>query len=143
MSTEKNVTEALRWLKTGEDDLEAAVVLRENGKFPQACFYTQQAGEKALKAVWYFRDADPWGHSIRRLIEDLENVDLNVYDQLKGLLKAGTVLDRFYIPTRYPNGLPELTPAEAYLDEDAELCIRQATEILAAVKSLLHGMGAK
>ena len=137
MSIEKNVSEALRWLKTGEDDLEAAVVLRKNDKFPQACFYAQQAAEKALKAIWYYRDADPWGHSIRKLIEDLESVDLDVFKQLKGLLKAGTVLDRFYIPTRYPNGLPELTPGEAYLDEDAELCIRQATEILAAVKTLL------
>ena len=44
-----------------------------------------------------------------------------------------------YIPTRYPNGLPELTPAEAYQDEDAQQCILQATEILAAVKSILPG----
>jgi HEPN domain-containing protein len=137
MSTEKNTSEALRWLKTGEDDLDAAAVLRKNRKFPQACFYAQQAAEKALKAIWYYRDADPWGHSIRKLIEDLENVDLTLYARLKTLLRAGTVLDRFYIPTRYPNGLPELTPAEAYLEEDAEECIRQANQILAAVKSLL------
>ena len=137
MSTEKNVYEALRWLRTGEDDLDAAIVLRKNKKFPHACFHAQQAAEKALKAVWYYADADPWGHSIRKLIEDLENVDLSLYDRLKSLLRAGTVLDRFYIPTRYPNGLPELTPGEAYLDEDAEECIQQATEILAAVKSIL------
>jgi len=137
MSTEKNVYEALRWLRTGEDDLDAAIVLRKNKKFPHACFHAQQAAEKALKAVWYYADADPWGHSIRKLIEDLENVDLSLYDRLKSLLRAGTVLDRFYIPTRYPNGLPELTPGEAYLDEDAEECIQRATEILAAVKSIL------
>lgn len=138
MSIEKNVAEALRWLRTGEDDLDAAVVLRKNGKYPQACFYAQQAGEKGLKAVWYYADADPWGHSIRKLIEDLESVDLNLYDRVKGLLKSGTMLDRFYIPTRYPNGLPELTPGEAYLEEDAELCTRQAKDILGAVKSILY-----
>jgi HEPN domain-containing protein len=143
MSTEKNITEALRWLKTGEDDLDAAVVLRENGKFPQASFYAQQAGEKALKAVWYHADADPWGHSIRKLIEDLESEDLNLYERLKSVLRAGTLLDRFYIPTRYPNGLPELTPGEAYMDEDAESCIRHASEILSSVKSLLQGSGLK
>jgi HEPN domain-containing protein len=114
-------------------------VLRENKKFPHACFHAQQAGEKALKAVWHYADGDPWGHSIRKLIEDLENVDLGFYDRLKGLLRAGTILDRFYIPTRYPNGLPELTPGEAYLEEDAEQCIRQAAEILTAVKSLVSG----
>lgn len=137
MSIEKNVAEALRWLRTGEDDLDAAIVLRKNGKYPQACFYAQQAGEKVLKAVWYYSDADPWGHSIRKLIEDLESVDLNLYDRLKDFLKAGTILDRFYIPTRYPNGLPELTPGEAYMEEDAEECIRHANEILVAVRSLL------
>jgi HEPN domain-containing protein len=137
MSIEKNIYEALRWLRTGEDDLDAASVLRKNAKFPHACFHAQQAGEKALKAVWYYADGDPCGHSIRKLIEDLENVDLNLYDRLKGLLRAGTILDRFYIPTRYPNGLPELTPGEAYQGEDADLCIQHATEILAAVKTLL------
>ncbi len=137
MSTEKNVVEALRWLKTGEDDLDAARVLKENGKFPHACFHAQQAGEKALKAVWYYRDADPWGHSVRRLIEEMERVDAFLFGQLKGLLRAGTILDRFYVPTRYPNGLPELTPAEAYLEEDAVLCIQLATEVVTAVKDLL------
>jgi HEPN domain-containing protein len=141
MSIDKNVYEAMRWLRTGEDDLDAATVLKKNGKFPHACFHAQQAGEKAVKAVWYRADADPWGHSVRKLIEDLENVDMNLYDRLKGLLRAGTILDRFYIPTRYPNGLPELTPGEAYLEEDAEQCIRQAAEILAAVKTLLRGEG--
>lgn len=137
MSIEKNVHEALRWLKTAEDDLDAAGVLRKNNKYPHACFHAQQAGEKALKALWHYADADPWGHSIRKLIEDLQNVDLKLYDRFKGLLKTGTVLDRYYIPTRYPNGLPELTPGEAYLEEDAEQCIQKATEILAAVKSFL------
>ena len=139
MSIERNIAEALRWLRTGEDDLDAAIVLKRNGKYPQACFYAQQAGEKVLKAVWYYADADPWGHSTRKLIEDLQNVDLSLYDRLKGLLKAGTILDRFYIPTRYPNGLPDLTPSEAYMEEDADLCIRHAREILSAVKSFLPG----
>jgi len=89
MSIEKNLYEALRWLRTGEDDLDAAIVLRENKKFPHACFHAQQAGEKALKAVWHYADADPWGHSTRKLIEDLQNVDLSLYDRLKSLLKAG------------------------------------------------------
>ena len=137
MSTEKSVYEAMRWLSTGEDDLDTAIVLKKNNKFPHACFHAQQAGEKALKAVWYHADADPWGHSIRKLIEDLESVDLSLYERLKNLLRAGTILDRFYIPTRYPNGLPELTPKEAYLDEDAEQCIQKAREILTAVKALL------
>lgn len=50
MSIEKNRKEALRWLKTAEDDLDVAIILEKNSKFPQACCYSQQAGEKAIKA---------------------------------------------------------------------------------------------
>ena len=72
MSTEKNIREAKRWLTTAEDDNDSAVILKENGKFAHSCFHAQQAGEKALKAIWYFADADPWGHSIKKLIEDFD-----------------------------------------------------------------------
>jgi len=37
--------------------------------------HSQQAGEKAVKAIWYARDLDPWGHSIARLIRELETDD--------------------------------------------------------------------
>jgi hypothetical protein len=50
--------------------------------------------------------------NINKVIEDLETVDLSLYDRLKNFLRAGTVLDRFYIPTRYPNGLPDLIPGD-------------------------------
>jgi len=51
MSTEKNQREASRWLSTARDDLDSAVILRNNGKFAHSCFHAQQAGEKALKAA--------------------------------------------------------------------------------------------
>ena len=57
MSTEKNIREAKRWLTTADDDIDSAVILKENGKFAHSCFHAQQAGEKALKAVWFFADA--------------------------------------------------------------------------------------
>ena len=76
MSKEKNKQEADRWLRTAQDDLDTAVILKDNGKFAHSCFHSQQAGEKAMKAVWYFADADPWGHSIKKLIDDLEYVNL-------------------------------------------------------------------
>ena len=81
MSLEKNRQEAERWLKTAEGDLETAVILLENKKYAHSCFHSQQAGEKAIKAVWYLLDADPWGHSIQKLIQDLKHVDLNTTDK--------------------------------------------------------------
>ena len=137
MSTEKNIREAIRWLSTAEDDNDSAVILKENGKFAHACFHAQQAGEKALKAIWYFADADPWGHSIKKLIEDLNSVDLKLYQRLESLTRMGLVLDRFYIPTRYPNGLPDITPDEAFTDEDAGICITYSKKIIDEVRSIL------
>ena len=65
MSLEKNRQEAERWLKTAEGDLETAAILLESNKYAHSCFHSQQAGERAMKAVWHFLDADPWGHSIK------------------------------------------------------------------------------
>ena len=137
MSTEKNRREAFRWLTTAQDDLDSAVILRKNGKFAHSCFHAQQAGEKAVKALWYLADADPWGHSIMKLIDDLENVDLKLHDRLKSLSRLGMVLDRFYIPTRYPNGLPDITPDAAFTDEDADTCIEHSGKIIETVHSIL------
>ena len=137
MSIEKNRREAFRWLTTAQDDLDSAVILRKNGKFAHSCFHAQQAGEKAVKALWYFADADPWGHSIMKLIDDLENVDLKLHERLKSLSRLGMVLDRFYIPTRYPNGLPDITPDAAFTDEDADTCLKHAGKIIDTVHSIL------
>ena len=137
MSIEKNVKESVRWISTAFDDLNSAKILKDNGQFAHSCFHSQQAGEKALKALWYSIDADPWGHSIKKLIDDLVQVDINIFNTVKSISRDGLVLDRFYIPTRYPNGLPDITPDAAFTNEDADICIAHADNILKAVQSLL------
>jgi HEPN domain-containing protein len=44
-------------------------------------------------------------------------------------------LDRFYIPTRHPNGLPDLTPGKYYFLKDAEFGISIAESIMTLVRS--------
>jgi HEPN domain-containing protein len=133
MSDEKNFREASRWLTTADGDLEAAVILKETGKFAHSCFHAQQAGEKAIKALWFFADANPWGHSIQKMIEDLEHVDVTLYRSFESFIRMGRILDRFYIPTRYPNGLPDITPDAAFSEEDAVTCIEYSKKIVDAV----------
>ena len=138
MSVEKNRKEAQRWFKTAKGDLETAVVLMKNHRYAHACFHAQQSGEKAIKDVWYFLDADPWGHSIKKLLQGLEAVDLKIFNELDRLEKSAIILDQFYITTGYPNGLPDLTPEEAYLHDDARNCIEIAEKIIEAVNSILN-----
>lgn len=45
--------EAGRWLQAAEDDLHFARFAANGGFFAQACFFSQQAAEKAVKAVHY------------------------------------------------------------------------------------------
>lgn len=138
MSTEKNNQEAERWFRTAQDDLDTALILKEKGKFAHSCFHSQQAAEKAIKAVWYFADADPWGHSIKKMIDDLKQVDLSIYQCVSKLSRYGVVLDRFYIPTRYPNGLPDITPDQAFDETDARDCLEYAGSILLAVEDCIR-----
>ena len=48
---------------------------------------------------------------------------------------AAMRLDRLYIPTRYPNGLPGGIPADAFSAQDASEAISQAETILAAART--------
>ena len=47
--------EAWRWLLQAENDLAFADLGLREGFFAQACFYSQQAAEKGLKALAYYR----------------------------------------------------------------------------------------
>ncbi len=135
MSLSKNRYEAERWLRTAEEDLQAVEVLVKAGAFAQACFYAQQSGEKAVKALWYVSDADPWGHSIQRLI--LEFPQKQNLPDLDEWIERAALLDKFYIPTRYPNGLPDLTPGQVYTRADAERGLETARALVAACREWL------
>lgn len=128
---------ALRWLQTAEDDLRAAHALLEAGLHAHACFAAQQCGEKAMKALWYLVGEDPWGHSIMKLVATLPQRD-DIAAIATWMNKAAG-LDKFYIPTRYPNGLPDLTPGQVYLREDARSGIDMAGYSLEAAQVIIAG----
>ena len=49
MSHKKNREEALRWFTTGQDDLDSAIILRQNNKHAHACFHAQQAVKRIVR----------------------------------------------------------------------------------------------
>ena len=133
MSDEKNAGEARRWLLTARGDLESARVLSAGGRWAHACFHAHQAAEKALKALWYRLDLDPWGHSVRRLLDELAVGSPETQHALRDLTDAASELDQFDIPTRYPNGLPDLTPEQAFTNAMADRADALASSILERV----------
>jgi len=135
MSLEKYQHQAERWLQQAQADLGAAENSLAAGNHDWACFQSQQAGEKALKAVWLFHALDPWGHSLVKLIEDLPEEAIRA--PLFAYLSHAKRLDKLYILTRYPNGLPDSIPAEVYTKEEADEAIRTARELVSAISRMI------
>lgn len=116
------------WLRQAEADLQHARHARSAGDYDWACFASHQAGEKAIKGVILGRSAEAWGHSVTRLVAML---DTKSAPESASLIDAGRLLDRHYIPTRYPDNLPEGAPTDFYRIADADEAIRAAEMIYA------------
>ena len=116
-----------RWLQTAREDHAAAQWNLKGEFFSQVCYLCQQAVEKALKAYLYLQgERDVWGHSVETLTKKA-----GVYDaRLEEMIPEMKKMDRFYIPTRYPNGLPEGTPHQNYTRADADFALRIAGGII-------------
>jgi HEPN domain-containing protein len=137
MSAEKRSAQAIRWFTTAQDDFQSAEILHKNGKFAQSCFFSQQAGEKAFKALFFLKDLEPWGHSLVQLEKEFVS-EGELSKALQNFRKEFRELDRYYIPTRYPDGLPGTTPSEAYGSAEAESAIASARKIVEFVNSHLY-----
>lgn len=129
------LVEEQRWLRQAQKDLESARDSSQAEHYEWACFQAQQAAEKALKAFLYSKGLRSiLTHSIRDLI-----IECSKYQrEFKELVSQAKVLDTYYIPTRYPNGLVgNDIPASYYSQEDATQCINYAELILTTVKRFI------
>ncbi|NSW90077.1 MAG: HEPN domain-containing protein [Firmicutes bacterium] len=123
---------AYRWLAQAERDLDDAMFAVSGKRYNLCCFLSQQAAEKAIKAFLYLQGAEfVWGHSIAELCEDATAFD----GQFTVLKKYGASLDKYYIPTRCPDGLPGGISAEVFDDDDAQMAIDKAEKIIDYVRS--------
>src|SRR2546429_4551534 len=126
--------EGRRWLAQAENDLAFAALASREGYFAQACFNSQQAAEKALKAFLYSRGAEQvFGHSVADLAAECTELDA----EFASLRSRAAPLDQFYVATRYPNSLPGGIPAQAFARPEAERALEMAREVMAAVKHRL------
>ncbi|MDE0218481.1 MAG: HEPN domain-containing protein [Spirochaetaceae bacterium] len=123
------------WFRQARRDLDSARAQVAAGFFEWACFISQQASEKALKAALQKLGAEAWGHSIVDLLRTLrEQVD--VPDELHA---SAVNLDRYYIPARYPNGWAAGSPADYFTEEDANAAIGHSQAILRFCEGVLAG----
>ena len=129
-----NKTYSETWFSQAKFDLKAAIDSMEKKNYEWSCFQAQQAAEKALKAFLYAnRKRNVFTHSIKLLVEEASAFDENV-----NLLEDARILDQYYIPTRYPNGLPGDVPHNYYILEDAEKCVKYARKVVSLIGKMLE-----
>jgi HEPN domain-containing protein len=123
--------EALRWLRQAENDLQYARLGLREGFHAQVCFQCQQIAEKALKSIHYGKLGKRivYGHSLVELAVELD-LDSSLRREL-------AVLDQYYIPTRYPNGLPGGSPYEVYTLEQAQSAVAVCDRVVALARKSL------
>jgi HEPN domain-containing protein len=121
------------WMDQAQGDLEHARSDVEHGFYDWACFSSQQASEKAVKAVLQKRGAEAWGHSVADLLEEVGSFR-RVSDSLR---EAALELDKSYIPARYPDAHPSGSPRRRYTHAEAERMVRHAKEIVDFCEGLL------
>ena len=132
--------EGQRWLAQAEEDLKWVKDLADRGGHYLACFLAQQTAGKALKAFLYAQGEEVvLGHSVERLW----TMAGQLKPDLKESVKRWAILDTYYIPTRYPNGLPDSIPAKVYTEETAKAAAALAEEIVSSIRSELERLAGK
>jgi HEPN domain-containing protein len=128
--------EAIRWLTQAEEEFKDATNLMKAGRYYLALFLCQQSAEKALKAFVYLKEEEPiFSHSVAVLLKLAASLDR----EFKSLSDAKR-LDDYYIPTRYPNGLPGEIPSRYYDDEEeVKKALGWSSSLIKLVKKKIQG----
>ena len=121
------------WFDQAERDLAHAIHSVEAGHFDWSCFASQQAAEKALKAVYQALGGEARGHNLDGLLEGLG-------DRLEipqGLADQVSELGKHYITTRYPNAHAGGAPFSHFTLGESQRAIEYAQEVLRFCSSQL------
>lgn len=77
------------------------------------------------------------GHSLFEMASELSWTD----ESFRSIADEARRLDRFYIPTRYPSGLPGGTPFELYTQDDLNQARNDLAQVLEMCSRFLKKQG--
>lgn len=100
-------TKAEKWLNVAESDLETAEFCFGGKRYLWSLFMCQQAIEKALKSLYIdiYEEIPPKKHDLIELAE-MVNLLKECPEETKDLFRR---LTRYYIKTRYPEHIEDLS----------------------------------
>ncbi|MEM0488279.1 MAG: HEPN domain-containing protein [Candidatus Bathyarchaeia archaeon] len=114
-----------RWIGMAKKTLESAKGDLERGDYNWACFKAQQSAEFAVKAILHGLGMEAYGHSISALLLKLPR-EFNS----SSIMQEAKTLDKYYVPTRYPNAWSEGLPTDYYTQQDSLQAIKYAEKII-------------
>lgn len=127
------------WIEKAEDDLLSAQSDSDNGLYSNACYSSQQAAEKAVKALLMLESFFAKKHQISGLLSKLVktvNFTNQEESELEEVLTDLLVVEPYWETARYPvegrTGPKDLDKA------DAEEAIERAQSVLKKVKEMLE-----
>ena len=131
---DNNRAEAERWYGQARFDLGAARASLAAGNHEWACFQAQQSAGKALKALLMRQGKRRFlSHSVHDLLAEVTKLA----PEFEAVSEAQR-LDEYYIPTRYPNGLPgTVIPHDYYGQKEALECVNLAESLLELINRTL------
>lgn len=115
-----------QWLSFAGEDLKLAKISFRENIFNAVCFHAQQCVEKCLKAIIQAKIKKVLRiHHLKELFSEVRKHQPKIEDFRDGI----NILDRYYIPTRYPAALPGSLPDGLPDKDDAQEALQIAQEI--------------
>jgi len=132
-----NREDALRWLEQAEHNLKVAEHNFKASFYSDACFMAEQTAQAALKAfIVYHKKRLIWEHSI----QELARISAQYDENFEEFIEYGKILDRYYIPTRYPDALARpAVPYKTYTEKDAREALNFARKMVGKVSEKIRG----
>ncbi|MEM1643560.1 MAG: HEPN domain-containing protein [Desulfurococcaceae archaeon] len=125
------------WIKAADEDLEDAEIALSKGRWFRAAFFSQQAVEKAFKALFFIvrREEPPHIHVVTELYMLLKESGFSLPKNSEEQL---FILNKYYTITRYPDAASGL-PSESVDKVEALRAYNLANEVVKFVKEFLRG----
>jgi HEPN domain-containing protein len=93
---------------------------------------------QALKAVHLRHGQQVWGHGLGRSFRDLPPpIGLDLAEKVSDLVDRLRILDALYIPTRYPDSLPDGAPSDHFGRLQSDDALRHARTIIDTITAAL------
>lgn len=130
--------EFARWRRAADRAMAAVDAQAVAGLHEWACFQAEQAAQLAIKALLHGVGAEAWGHDLAGLAARAAAVLGDEWGRANA--RAAEVLSRFYLPTRYPDAVPDGIPGDRYDEQDTAAALAAARQLIAAVDDAWRGL---